>query len=80
MPRAPGDLLALLREFDAGLAPLDQADAELVLEFPDLHAEGWLADGAGLRRMAEMTGFRQRFEIAQLPEEDHADKARLCFL
>lgn len=72
--------LALRGEFDARLAPLDQAHAELVLELFDLHAEGRLADGAGLRGVAEMPGFRQRFEVAQLPERHHGDKGRLCFL
>ena len=76
---APGDLLALLGELDARLSPLDEAHLELVLELLDLHAERRLADGAGFRRMAEMPRFRQRFEIAQLPERDHGDKGRLCF-
>ena len=70
--RAPGDFLALLGKLDARLAPLDQAHAELVLELLDLHAEGRLADGAGFRRMAEMPGFRQQFEIAQLPQGHHS--------
>ena len=74
------DLLALLGELDARFSPLDEAHLELVLELLDLHAERRLADGAGLRRMAEMAGFRQRFEVAQLPERNHGDKGRLCFL
>ena len=59
------------------LSPLDQADAELVLEFLDLHAERRLADRAGLRRMAEMARFCQSFEIAELPKRHHGDKAPL---
>ena len=57
--RASGDLLALLGQLDAGFSPLDEADLELVLELLDLHTERRLADGAGLRRMAEMARFRQ---------------------
>ena len=53
---------------------------KLVLELLDLHAERRLADGARLRRMAEMARFGQRFEIAQLPERDHDDKVTLSFL
>jgi hypothetical protein len=33
-----------------------------------------------LRGVTEMTGFRQGFEIAQLLEGHHTDKASLCFL
>ena len=56
-PRAPHDLLALAGELHAGLAPLYEAEPELVLELLDLHAERRLAHGAGLRRMAEMARF-----------------------
>jgi len=78
--RPPGDLLALLGQLDARLPPLDQADLQLVLELLDLHAERRLADGTGLSGMAEMARFRQGFEVAQLSQRNHADKAPLSFL
>ena len=44
---------------------------QLVLELLDLHGERRLAHGAGLRRVAEMPRFGERFEVAQLAERDH---------
>ena len=79
-PRPPHDLLALPGQLDARLAPLDQAQTELVLELLDLHAERRLADRARLGGVAEMPGFSQGFEIAELPERDHDDKMTLSFL
>ena len=79
-PRPSHDLLALAGELYAGLAPLDQAQPELVLELLDLHTERWLADRARLGRVAEMTRLGQGFEIAELPERDHDDKRTLYFL
>ncbi len=78
--RPTHDLLALVGELDARLAPLDEAQPELVLELLDLHAERRLADGARLGSMAEMARFGQRFEVAQLPEGNHDDKVTLSFL
>ena len=73
---APDDLLALLGQLDPRFSPLDEADLELILQFLDLHAEGRLGDGAGLRRLAEMQRLRQCFEITQLPQGHHGDKGR----
>ena len=70
-PRAAGDLLTLLRELDAGPAPLDEAHLQLVLELLDLHAERGLADGARLRGMAEMMRLGQRLEVTQLSKGNH---------
>jgi hypothetical protein len=53
---------------------------QLVLQLLDLHAERRLADGAGFRRMAEIAGFGQGLQVAQLPQRNHGDKDRLCFL
>jgi hypothetical protein len=74
---APRDLLALLGQFDARFAALDQAHLELVLELLDLHAHGGLADSASLGGVTEMAGFRQRVEVTELSKRDHGDKASL---
>ena len=79
-PCAPRDLFALLGKLDTCLPSLDEADLKLVLELLDLHAEGRLADRAGLSGMAEVARFRQGFEVAQLPKRDHGDKGRLSYL
>ena len=55
--RPAHDFLALVGEFDPRLAPLYEAQPELVLELLDLHAERGLAHGAGLRRVTEMARF-----------------------
>src|SRR5262245_56224881 len=66
--RAPtlSDFLTLLGQLDSRLAPLDETDLQLVLELLDLHAEGGLGDGAGLRCLAKMQRLRQCVEIMQL--------------
>ena len=55
-------------------APLDQRDPEILLELLDLHRQGRLAHGAGLRRPPEMAVLGQRIEIAELSERQHIDK------
>src|SRR6516225_5834951 len=74
----PHDLLALFGQLDARLAPLYEANLQLILELLDLHAECRLGDSAILRRLAEMPRRRQGFEITQLAEGHHSDNSRLC--
>ena len=74
---APDDFLALLRQLDSGLPPLDETDLEHLLKLPDLHAECRLADRASFSGFAEVKSLGQSIEVAQLPKGNHGDKCRL---
>ena len=54
--------------------PLDQRHAELRLQLLDLHGQRRLRHRAGLGGLAEMPVVRQRRQITQLFQRDHADK------
>ena len=68
------DLLADLRQSDVAGPPLDQFDAEPLLEIANLHGQGRLGDRAGFRCPSEMPVLGQGIEIAKLPQRDHIDK------
>ena len=78
MARARRAISAPCSVIDPRLAPLHEPNAELLLELLDLHAERGLAHRALLRGMAEMQSFSEGFEIAELTQGDHVDKACLC--
>ena len=68
--RASGDLVALLRQLDARLPPLNQADAKLLLELLDLHAERRLVHRALLRGVTEMQSLGEGLEVAKLSQRN----------
>ena len=74
-------LLGPARDLKAGLGqhhvvrpPLDQGDAEFVLQVADLHRERRLGHRTGLGGLAEVAMRRQGGQIPQLFQGDHADK------
>ena len=75
------DLLGALRHVQSGIVerdiarpPLDQFGADLALEFAHLHGQRRLAHRAVGRCPSEMPMARERGEITQLAQGDHADK------
>ena len=71
---AAGHLRAGLGQNHLAGPPLDQVDAEVLLQLADLHRKRRLGDGAGLRGLAEMPVLGERGQISQLFQGDHADK------
>ena len=70
----PRHLRAGLGQDHLARPPLDQVDAEVLLQLADLHRERRLGDGAGLGGLAEMPMLGQCRQISQLFQSDHADK------
>ncbi len=73
--------LGALRDFNSGFRqhhivrpPLDQFDTKVPLQFADLHRQRRLGHGAGLGGLAKVPMRRQRGQISQLFQGDHADK------
>jgi hypothetical protein len=67
-PRAGHDLPGRRRGRHAPQAPIEQHDAEVILELLDLRAERRLSDVAGLRGMCEVSGVGERNHVAQVLE------------
>ena len=68
-PPGPGDdLLARRRDVEPPVRTLEERHPQRLLEFPELRAQGRLADVAGFRRAAEMAEIGEGDEIAELPE------------
>ena len=71
---APRHLRAGLGQHHLAGPPLDQFDAEVLLQLADLHRKRRLGHRAGLRGLAEMPVLGQRGQISQLFQGDHGDK------
>ncbi len=61
-------------EHDLARTPLHQFGADLALEFAHLHGQGRLGHGTVFRGPSEMPVARERGQITQLTQGDHADK------
>ena len=71
---APRHLRAGVGQDHLARAPLDQFDAEVLLELADLHRQRRLRHRTGLRGLAEVPVLGERGQISQLLQGDHADK------
>ena len=67
-PRPFGDLEADAGRRDRTAGPVEQDDAETLLELLDRRAERRLADEAGLRRVTEMAALGERDQELELTE------------
>ena len=71
---APCDLRAGRGQDHVARAPFDEIGAEILLQLADLHGERRLRHRAGLGGLAEVPMLRERGQIPQLSQGDHADK------
>src|SRR3546814_10696427 len=67
----------VLRNRHAGPAPLEQRQAEALLDLPHLGRQSWFADAARLGRAAEAEEVGDGHDVLQLPDGRAAHRTRL---
>ena len=79
---APGrfqDALARFGQSHRAVVAFKQGDAQFVLQLPDLHAEGGLADEAGLGRLTEILQVGDGHKVFEVPEVHGSNRKRAAY-